>query len=93
MVGVLQSEGPFTVFAPVNSAFEKLPKEALADLLKPENKAALQNVLTYHVVKGNLMAKDVLAALKKNKGKMKVETVSGESFYSYAKRWRRCYYG
>ena len=80
LVEVLQSEGPFTVFAPLNSAFEKLPKDALAGLLKPENKGALQGVLTYHVVKGNLMAKDVLAALEKNGGKMNVETVSGESF-------------
>ena len=80
LVEVLQSDGPFTVFAPLNSAFEKLPQEALAGLLKPENKSDLQKVLTYHVVKGNLMAKDVVAALKENGGKMKVETVSGESF-------------
>lgn len=80
LVEVLQSEGPFTVFAPLNSAFEKLPKDALAGLLEPENKGTLQKVLTYHVVKGNLMAKDVLAALEKNGGKMSVETVSGDSF-------------
>lgn len=80
LVEVLQSEGPFTVFAPTNAAFEKLPKESLNALLKPENKETLQTVLTYHVVKGNMMAADVLNALKENKGKMKVETVSGESF-------------
>lgn len=80
LVEVLQSDGPFTVFAPLNSAFEKLPEAALADLLKPENKGSLQKVLTYHVIKGNLMAKDVLAALEKNGGKMSVETVSGDSF-------------
>ena len=79
LVEVLQSDGPFTVFAPVNTAFEKLPKGALENLLKPENKENLQKVLTYHVVEGNLMAKDVLTALEKNGGKMKVETVSGES--------------
>ena len=77
---VLQSKGPFTVFAPLNSAFEKLPKGTLGNLLKPENKETLQKVLTYHVVKGNLMAKDVVATLKKKGGKMKVETVSGDSF-------------
>lgn len=76
---VLSSEGPFTVFAPVNKAFEKLPEGTVETLLKPENKEKLQAILTYHVVKGNLMAADVVAALNKNNGKMSVETVSGES--------------
>lgn len=80
LVEVLQSKGPFTVFAPTNDAFGKLPKEILSNLLKPENKAALQKVLTYHVVKGNLMAEDVLNAIKKNGGKLKVKSVSGDSF-------------
>lgn len=78
LVDVLSSKGPFTVFAPVNAAFEKLPKGTVASLLQPENKEKLQGLLTYHVVKGNLMAKDVLAAIKKNAGKLAVETVSGE---------------
>ncbi len=77
LVDVLKSEGPFTVFAPTNNAFGKLPKSTLQALLKPENKEKLQAVLTYHVVKGNLMASDVLTALEKNKGKMKVKTVGG----------------
>ncbi len=77
LVDVLSSEGPFTVFAPVNSAFEKLPENTVQNLLKPENKETLQAVLTYHVIKGNLMAKDVLAAIKKNGGKLEIETVQG----------------
>lgn len=77
LVDVLSSEGPFTVFAPLNSAFEKLPKGTVASLLKSENKKKLQTVLTYHVVKGNLMAKDVLAAVEKNGGKLEVKTVAG----------------
>lgn len=80
LVEVLQSDGPFTVFAPVNKAFENLPQGALKTLLEPENKKTLQKVLTYHVVKGNLMAKDVLTAIEKNGGKLAVETVSGDKF-------------
>jgi uncharacterized surface protein with fasciclin (FAS1) repeats len=72
LVEVLQSEGPFTVFAPVNKAFENLPKGALASLLEPENKEKLQSILTYHVVKGNLMATDVLAAIEKSGGKLSI---------------------
>jgi uncharacterized surface protein with fasciclin (FAS1) repeats len=77
LVDVLSSEGPFTVFAPVNAAFDKLPKGTVSTLLEPENKEKLQAVLTYHVIKGNLMAKDVLATLEKNAGKIAVETVQG----------------
>ncbi|MFT5291371.1 MAG: transforming growth factor-beta-induced protein [Planctomycetota bacterium] len=62
LVETLQGEGPFTVFAPTNAAFAKLPKEQLANLLKPENKALLQAILTYHVVSGNLPAKKVVTA-------------------------------
>jgi len=77
LVEALKGEGPFTVFAPTNDAFGKLPEGTVDALLKPENKEKLQSVLTYHVVKGNLMASDVVGALKKNKGKMKVETLGG----------------
>lgn len=75
---VLSSEGPFTVFAPLNSAFEKLPEGTVSKLLEPANKEKLQSILTYHVIKGNLMAKDVITALKENGGKMSVTTVSGK---------------
>ena len=56
----LSSKGPFTVFAPTDQAFAKLPKEMLEDLLKPENKKKLAGILTYHVVPGRVMAKDVV---------------------------------
>ena len=69
--------GPFTVFAPTNTAFAKLPAGTVDNLLKPENKAQLQSVLTYHVVAGKLMAKDVLAAIKAGGGKAVVTTVQG----------------
>ncbi|TWU31332.1 fasciclin domain-containing protein [Novipirellula artificiosorum] len=60
LVDTLSGKGPFTVFAPTNEAFAKLPKETLADLLKPENKDKLVSILTYHVVPGTVMAKDVV---------------------------------
>jgi len=59
LVETLSGKGPFTVFAPTNEAFSALPKATLESLLKPENKAKLQKVLTYHVVSGTVMAKDV----------------------------------
>ncbi|EDP71698.1 hypothetical protein FBALC1_04402 [Flavobacteriales bacterium ALC-1] len=77
LVGALQGDGPFTVFAPTNSAFAKIDKAALTDLLKPENKDALSNILTYHVIPGKLMASDVVAALKKGKGKVEVKALNG----------------
>ena len=77
LVGALQGEGPFTVFAPTNDAFAKIDKNTLGSLLKPENKATLSNILTYHVIPGKLMAKDVVAALKKGKGKVEVKALNG----------------
>jgi len=61
LVETLKGDGPFTVFAPTDEAFKKLPEGTVATLLKPENKAKLQAVLTYHVVAGKVMAKDVVA--------------------------------
>ncbi len=60
LVGVLKGSGPFTVFAPTDQAFAKLPAGTLETLLKPENKAKLRSILTYHVVPGKVMAKDVV---------------------------------
>jgi uncharacterized surface protein with fasciclin (FAS1) repeats len=77
LVGTLKSEGPFTVFAPTNAAFDKLPAGTVEGLLKPEAKADLAGILTYHVVAGNLDAAAVVAAIKKGKGKAKVTTVNG----------------
>lgn len=77
LVETLSSKGPFTVFAPTNAAFAKLPAGTVDNLLKPENKTQLQSVLTYHVVAGKLMANDVLAAIKAGGGKAVVTTVQG----------------
>lgn len=77
LVETLSSEGPFTVFAPTNDAFENLPEGTVATLLKPENKKKLTTVLTYHVVAGKMTAKDIQAAIKKGKGKAVLTTVSG----------------
>ncbi|MFD1063416.1 fasciclin domain-containing protein [Winogradskyella litorisediminis] len=77
LVSALQGDGPFTVFAPTNAAFAKVDKAALTNLLKPENQKALANVLTYHVVPSKLMASDVVAALKKNDGKVEVKALNG----------------
>ncbi len=77
LVETLKGEGPFTVFAPTNAAFDNLPEGTLENLLKDENQEQLQAVLTYHVVSGSLMAKDVLKAVKMNDGKAEVETVNG----------------
>ncbi len=77
LVATLQSAGPFTVFAPTNAAFAKLPAGTVETLLKPENKATLAKILTYHVVAGNLNAAAVVKAIKDAKGSLKVKTVSG----------------
>jgi uncharacterized surface protein with fasciclin (FAS1) repeats len=77
LVSVLKSDGPFTVFAPVNEAFEKFPAGTVDFLLKTENKAMLSKILTYHVVAGNLDAKAVVAAIKKGNGSATLATVSG----------------
>lgn len=77
LVETLQSAGPFTVFAPVNDAFGKLPAGTVETLLKPENKSTLTKVLTYHVIAGNLDAAAVVKAIKDGGGKAAVKTVSG----------------
>lgn len=77
LVNTLQSKGPFTVFAPTNDAFNKLPDGTVSSLLLPENKDKLVKILTYHVVSGNLDAAAVVAAIKKGNGKAVLTTVSG----------------
>lgn len=79
LVETLQSAGPFTVFAPTNAAFAKLPAGTVETLLKAENKATLAKILTYHVIAGNLDAAAVVAAIKAGNGKAVVKTVSGGS--------------
>ena len=77
LVTTLKGKGPFTVFAPTNAAFDKLPAGTVESLLKPENKAKLAKILTYHVVSGNVDAAAVIAAIKKGNGKAVLTTVSG----------------
>ena len=77
LVATLKSDGPFTVFAPTNAAFANLPAGTVENLLKPENKAQLSNILTYHVVSGNLDAAAVIAAINAGNGEAVVTTVSG----------------
>ena len=78
LVETLEGPGPFTVFAPTNEAFKKLPAGTVDNLLKPENKAQLQAVLTYHVIPGALTAKDLKEQIKAGGGKAMIKTVQGE---------------
>ena len=77
LVETLKGKGPFTVFAPTNDAFENLPAGTVETLVKPENKATLTKILTYHVVAGRLTSKDVAKAVKAGKGTATLKTVSG----------------
>ena len=77
LVETLKSRGPFTVFAPTNAAFDKLPSGTVETLLKPENKAMLSKVLTYHVVAGRYDAKKIMQLIKKGGGVATLRTVSG----------------
>ena len=78
LVSTLQSDGPFTVFAPVNAAFAKLPQGTVKTLLQPESKEALTKILTYHVIAGEFKAKDVINAIEASEGSFTIETVSGD---------------
>lgn len=77
LVETLQSAGPFTVFAPTNAAFGKLPAGTVETLVKPENKATLTAILTYHVVAGKLSATDIVAKIKAGNGTATMTTVQG----------------
>lgn len=85
LVETLAGDGPFTVFAPTNAAFDALPDGTVASLLEPENKAALTRILTSHVVAGNLSSTDIVALAKANGGKVDVATLSGAKLT--AKLW------
>jgi uncharacterized surface protein with fasciclin (FAS1) repeats len=78
LVDTLSGAGPFTVFAPTNEAFAKLPAGTVDTLLKPENKPTLTKVLTYHVVPGRLSAASLMKAIKDGEGQAKLKTVSGD---------------
>lgn len=77
LVEALQGKGPFTVFAPTNSAFDKLPKGTVENLLKPENKGQLTKVLTYHVVSGKYDATKLMEEIKKGNGSATLTSLSG----------------
>ncbi|RZK86636.1 MAG: fasciclin domain-containing protein, partial [Pedobacter sp.] len=82
LVETLKSAGPFTVFAPTNAAFDKLPAGTVDAVLKPENKALLTKILTYHVVAGKMTGKDIAAAIKAGGGKAELTTVSGGKLWA-----------
>jgi uncharacterized surface protein with fasciclin (FAS1) repeats len=77
LVDTLEGAGPFTVFAPTNEAFAKLPAGTVDTLLKPENKNQLVKILTYHVVAGKVSSKQLIGMIKKGGGKAELKTVSG----------------
>ncbi|MES2559293.1 MAG: fasciclin domain-containing protein [Bacteroidota bacterium] len=77
LVETLKTAGPFTVFAPTNEAFGKLPAGTVETLVKPENKGTLTKILTYHVVAGKLDANELMKQIKAGKGKAELKTVSG----------------
>lgn len=79
LVETLKGSGPFTVFAPTNAAFDKLPTGTVDNLLKPESLAMLGNILTYHVISGNLDAESIMSAIKAGGGKAILPTIGGET--------------
>lgn len=79
LVDTLSGKGPFTVFAPTNEAFAKLPAGTVDNLLKPENKGTLTKVLTYHVVPGRITAQQIAAMAAKHHGTATLKTVEGEN--------------
>lgn len=78
LVGALQGDGPFTVFAPTNEAFAKIDEKTLGSLLEAENQKALSNILTYHVISGKITATEVVAALKKGNGMVDLKALNGQ---------------
>ncbi len=85
LVETLQGAGPFTVLAPTDAAFAKLPKGTVENLVKPENKATLTTILTYHVLPGRYSAKEIWAAVKAGNGKSMMKTVQGEELTFWTK--------
>jgi uncharacterized surface protein with fasciclin (FAS1) repeats len=85
LVETLQSAGPFTVFAPTNEAFDKLPQGTVETLVKPENKAMLTKILTYHVVAGRWDAKAIVKLIKEGNGTAVIKTVQGGTLKAWMK--------
>ncbi len=89
LVDTLSGKGPFTVFAPTNAAFAKLPGGTVEMLVKPESKASLTNILTYHVVPGRITAQQIASMAARNHGTATLKTVEGENlrFMKSGKGW------
>lgn len=85
LVETLQGDGPFTVFAPTNRAFDQLPAGTVEHLVKPENKAALVRVLTYHVVAGRLDSRELMDRMNKGKASVELTTVQGGKLWVMVK--------
>lgn len=85
LVETLEGKGPFTVLAPTDEAFAKLPKGTVENLVKPENKMMLTKILTYHVLAGKYNAKQIWAAVKAGNGKAMMKTVEGENLTFWTK--------
>jgi uncharacterized surface protein with fasciclin (FAS1) repeats len=85
LVDTLEGAGPFTVFAPTNEAFAKLPAGTVDTLLKPENKGTLTKVLTYHVVPGKVSSKELMKLIKAGHGKAELKTVEGGTITAMSK--------
>jgi uncharacterized surface protein with fasciclin (FAS1) repeats len=85
LVETLESAGPFTVFAPTNAAFDKLPKGTVETLVKPENKAKLTGILTYHVVAGKWDSKAIAKMIKDGNGTAEIKTVAGGKLWAMMK--------
>jgi len=83
LVETLKGPGPFTVFAPTNEAFDKLPEGTVATLVKPENKGMLTKILTYHVVAGKMDSKMIAKAIKEGNGKAELTTVEGGKLWAW----------
>jgi uncharacterized surface protein with fasciclin (FAS1) repeats len=83
LVETLKGTGPFTVFAPTNAAFDKLPAGTVNNLVKPENKATLTKILTYHVVAGKMDSKAIAKAIKAGGGKAELKTVEGGKLWAW----------
>ena len=81
LIPTLEGKGPFTVFAPTNEAFDALPAGTVETLLKPENKAKLTSILTYHVVPGKISSGDLMKMIKDHNGKAMLKTVESENLY------------
>lgn len=79
LAGTLSNPGPFTVFAPTDTAFAKLPEGTVSTLLRPENKGMLTNVLVYHAVSGSVTSDDLVALINKHGGEATIETLAGET--------------